>query len=222
MSIRVKSSPSAAPVLDVDVAEPRRAEAKVQPTMLRVIRHGPLARAISSSSSISSISSASYDRSIRAFSRSTPAAAKPLPPRPTLNDEDIDGSYLKGSGPGGQKINKTNSAVQLIHKPTGIVVKCQATRSRSQNQKIAREILAEKVEALEKGERSRAAIKAERARRKKASRLKKSRRKYRALEEERRRQEEQEDVEEDVEEDDLQKQGIEVSRVKPTKGDVSS
>ena len=48
--------------------------------------------------------------------------------------------------------NKTNSAVQLIHKPTGIVVKSQATRSRSQNQKIAKEILAAKVEALERGD----------------------------------------------------------------------
>lgn len=117
--------------------------------------------------------------------------------------------------------NKTNSAVQLIHKPTGIVVKCQATRSRSQNQKIAREILAEKVEALEKGDQSRAAIKAERARKKKASRAKKSRRKYRALEEERKKQKEQEEDEEDVEEEELQQQGIEVSQVRPGKGDAT-
>lgn len=88
--------------------------------------------------------------------------------------------------------NKTNSAVQLIHKPTGIVVKSQATRSRSQNQKIARQILAEKVEQLEKGEQSRAAIKAERERKKKASKMKKSRRKYRTLEEEKKREDSEE------------------------------
>jgi len=111
------------------------------------------------------------------------AAGKALPPRPKLDDDDITGSYLKGSGPGGQKINKTNSAVQLIHKPTGIVVKSQATRSRSQNQKIAREILAEKVEMLEKGELSRTAIKNALKKKRKASKAKKSRRKYRALEE---------------------------------------
>ena len=73
--------------------------------------------------------------------------------------------------------------MQLIHKPTGIVVKSQATRSRTQNQKIARQILAEKVELLEKGEQSRIAVKTEAAKKKKASKTKKSQRKYRALEE---------------------------------------
>jgi protein subunit release factor B len=86
--------------------------------------------------------------------------------------------------------NKTNSAVQLIHKPTGIVVKSQATRSRSQNQKIAREILAAKVEQLEKGEQSRTAIKQTLKSKRKASKAKKSRRKYRALEAERKGEEE--------------------------------
>ncbi|KAJ5825798.1 peptide chain release factor-like protein [Penicillium riverlandense] len=115
---------------------------------------------------------------------SSPAhRAKPLPPRMTINDADVTVSYLKGTGPGGQKINKTNSAVQIIHKPSGVVVKCQATRSQSQNEKIARQLLADKVEAREKGEDSRAAMKAEAARKKKASKMKKSKRKYRDLSE---------------------------------------
>lgn len=62
-------------------------------------------------------------------------------------------------------------------------MKCQATRSRSQNEKIARSLLADKVEAQEKGDQSRVAIKAEAARKKKASKSKKTRRKYRGLEE---------------------------------------
>lgn len=74
--------------------------------------------------------------------------------------------------------------MQIAHKPSGIVVKCQATRSRSQNEKIARQLLADKVEAREKGDCSRVALKAEAARKKKASKVKKARRKYRALEEE--------------------------------------
>lgn len=78
--------------------------------------------------------------------------------------------------------NKTNSAVQVIHKSSGVVVKCQATRSRSQNEKIARQLLADKVEAREKGDQSRVALKAEAARKKKASKVKKAKRKYRALE----------------------------------------
>lgn len=79
--------------------------------------------------------------------------------------------------------NKTSSAVQIRHTATGIVVKNQETRSREQNRKLARRILAEKLEELEKGSESRTAIKTERARSKKASRDKKARRKYRKLEE---------------------------------------
>ncbi|KAJ5896032.1 peptide chain release factor-like protein [Penicillium subrubescens] len=117
----------------------------------------------------------------RPFTTTPILPAKPLPPRLKINDADLTISYLKGTGPGGQKINKTNSAVQIIHAPSGIVVKCQATRSRSQNEKIARSLLADKVEAQEKGDQSRVALKAEAARKKKASKVKKARRKYRDL-----------------------------------------
>ena len=62
-----------------------------------------------------------------------------------------------------------------------MVIKSQATRSRSQNRKIARRILGEKLEALEKGPESRTARKVEVKRKKKASKIKKAKRKYRAL-----------------------------------------
>ncbi|KAI0379881.1 RF-1 domain-containing protein [Hypomontagnella monticulosa] len=108
-----------------------------------------------------------------------------MPPRPKPPpEEEIEESFLKGSGPGGQKINKTNSAVQLKHLPTGIVVKSQATRSRSQNRTIARQLLADKLDQLERGDQSRSAVVGEFKRKKKASSAKKSRRKYRKLEEE--------------------------------------
>ncbi|KAJ4506830.1 hypothetical protein HRR83_002949 [Exophiala dermatitidis] len=110
--------------------------------------------------------------------------AKQLPPRPTLPDSEIHHVYLKGTGPGGQKINKTNSAAQLTHLPTGIVVKCQATRSRAQNHEIAKRLLAEKVELLQKGDESRAKKVEERKSKRKKSADKKKRRKYRRLEEE--------------------------------------
>ncbi|KAJ6438513.1 peptidyl-tRNA hydrolase domain protein [Purpureocillium lavendulum] len=109
------------------------------------------------------------------LSKSLPARPKPPP------DSEIDESFLKGSGPGGQKINKTNSAVQLKHLPTGIVVKSQATRSRSQNRKHARELLAQKVDDLLHGDQSRSAIVGEVKRKRAASAAKKSRRKYRQL-----------------------------------------
>lgn len=80
--------------------------------------------------------------------------------------------------------NKTSSAVQLKHLPTGIVVKCQGTRSRAQNRKIARRLLADKLEFLEKGPESRIAIKEGRKSKRKASRYKKAMRKYKRLGEE--------------------------------------
>lgn len=97
--------------------------------------------------------------------------------------------------------------MQLIHKPTGIVVKSQATRSRSQNQKIAREILAAKVEELEKGEGSREAIKTAVKRKRKASSMKKKRRKYRALDEAK-----QQDGHDDADEDTALEGSLEESK----------
>ncbi|KAL6819569.1 RF-1 domain-containing protein [Trichoderma sp. SZMC 28015] len=113
------------------------------------------------------------------------ALSKSLPPRPKPPpDSEIEESYLKGSGPGGQKINKTNSAVQLKHIPTGIVVKSQATRSRSQNRKLAREILAQRVDEFTNGDQSRSAVVGAIKKKKSDSAAKKSRRKYRLLDEE--------------------------------------
>jgi protein subunit release factor B len=117
----------------------------------------------------------------RAYFPTTVQLEKALPPRRKITDDEIEESFLKGSGPGGQKINKTSSAVQLKHLPTGIVVKSQETRSREQNRKLARQVLGEKLDAIEKGEQSRTAIKTERARVKKASANKKTKRKYRKL-----------------------------------------
>ncbi|KAM3512265.1 hypothetical protein MY11210_004112 [Beauveria gryllotalpidicola] len=110
---------------------------------------------------------------------------KPMPSRPAPPpDSELEESFLKGSGPGGQKINKTNSAVQLKHIPTGIVVKSQATRSRSQNRKHAREILAQKLDDLRRGSESRANIVGAVKKKRADSAAKKSRRKYKRLEEE--------------------------------------
>ncbi|KAF3490630.1 peptidyl-tRNA hydrolase [Arthroderma uncinatum] len=144
-----------------------------------------------------------------------------MPPRPSLDDSEISGSYLKGSGPGGQKINKTNSAVQLIHIPTNTVVKCQATRSQSQNRKIAKQILAQKVELLEKGDQSRAAIVTNVKKKRKASKIKKSKRKYRALEEEKRRKRIEAGLEEAGENEIDEVGEVEVEEQATSKSDVT-
>lgn len=120
---------------------------------------------------------------LRAFTCTPTPGSKPLPPRRPILDSEIVENFLKGSGPGGQKINKTSSAVQLLHIPTGIVVKCQDTRSRTQNRKTARRILQDRIEELELGEEARTRVKARERSKKKASADKKKRRKYKALEE---------------------------------------
>ncbi|KAM0710858.1 hypothetical protein Q7P35_001596 [Cladosporium inversicolor] len=119
----------------------------------------------------------------RPFTASAATHEKALPPRRKITDNEITESFLRGTGPGGQKINKTSCAVQLKHLATGIVVKSQHTRSREQNRKFARLLLGEKLDQLEKGEDSRTAIKTERARVKKASANKKTKRKYKKLDE---------------------------------------
>ncbi len=74
--------------------------------------------------------------------------------------------------------------MQLKHIPTGIVVKSQATRSRAQNRKHAREILAQRLDDLQNGEQSRAGIVGAVRKKRADSAAKKSRRKYKKLEEE--------------------------------------
>lgn len=106
-----------------------------------------------------------------------------LPPRPKINENDITEVFIKGGGKGGQKINKTNSKVQLKHIPTGIVVESQFSRSRDANRKKAREILALKVEELTLGENSRAAIVAEFYRQKAQKKKQQARKRQREREE---------------------------------------
>lgn len=111
-----------------------------------------------------------------------------LPPRPKwlIIEQEIDEKFVKGGrGPGGQKINKTNSKVQLTHKPTGIVVTCQYTRSQELNRKKAREILAARLEDLQNPTGSRNAVIEERKSKVKQNKEKKSNRKYILLDKER-------------------------------------
>lgn len=63
-------------------------------------------------------------------------------------EEDLVEKFILGSGPGGQKINKTSSCVYLKHLPSGIEVKCQAGRSREANRHLARVELCEALEGI--------------------------------------------------------------------------
>lgn len=63
-------------------------------------------------------------------------------------EADLVEKFVRGSGRGGQKINKTSSCVYLFHRPTGIEVKCQRERSQAVNRFLARRELCEKIAAL--------------------------------------------------------------------------
>jgi peptide chain release factor 1 len=67
-----------------------------------------------------------------------------------LNMEDLEITTHKSSGAGGQHVNKTESAIRIIHKPTGLVVDCQDQRSQLQNKAKAIEIMKSRLAAMEK------------------------------------------------------------------------
>ena len=63
-----------------------------------------------------------------------------------LREQDLEEQFIRGSGPGGQKINKTSSTVWLRHKPSGIEIKCGRERSQAMNRYLARRELCDRTE----------------------------------------------------------------------------
>ena len=63
-----------------------------------------------------------------------------------ISERDLEESFVRGSGKGGQKVNKTNNAVCLIHIPSGIVVKCHREREREINRFLARRALCDELD----------------------------------------------------------------------------
>jgi len=99
--------------------------------------------------------------------------------------QDIDEKFVRGSGAGGQKINKTSNCVWLRHLPTGIEVKCQKHREREKNRISAYKLLIFKIESIKLGEESSAAKKIFKIRKQKQKRSKRAKEKM--LEEKKRR-----------------------------------
>jgi protein subunit release factor B len=92
-----------------------------------------------------------------------------------LREQDLQEKYVRSSGPGGQKVNKTSSCVLLTHLPTGIQVKMQTERSQALNRYHARQRLCELVEADRLGDQSPAARAAEKIRKQKQRRRRRRR-----------------------------------------------
>src|SRR3954468_17468147 len=63
-----------------------------------------------------------------------------------ISAADVEERFVRGAGPGGQKINKTSSSVWLRHRPTGLEVRCQRERSQIANRAVAWALLCEKLE----------------------------------------------------------------------------
>jgi len=83
---------------------------------------------------------------------------------------DLEERFIRGSGKGGQKINKTSSCVQLNHAPSGIEIRCQKTRSQADNRYWARKELCERIEGRVLGEKSKKQQTIEKIRRQKRRR----------------------------------------------------
>jgi len=66
-------------------------------------------------------------------------------------EADIVESFVRSGGHGGQNVNKTSTCVMLLHRPTGVQVKCQTTRQQGLNRLLARRLLLDKIEAAKNG-----------------------------------------------------------------------
>lgn len=67
-----------------------------------------------------------------------------------IREQDIEESFVRSGGHGGQNVNKTSTCVMLVHRPTGLQVKCQTTRHQGLNRLQARRMLLDKIESQRK------------------------------------------------------------------------
>ena len=87
-----------------------------------------------------------------------------------IQEEDLQETFVRSGGKGGQNVNKVSTCVVLVHRPTGTSVKCQQERSQGLNRYLARKLLADRIEAARRGRQSQQQQDSERIRRQKRRR----------------------------------------------------
>ena len=87
-----------------------------------------------------------------------------------INESDLEESFARSSGPGGQNVNKVSTSVTLRHLPTGISVTVQDSRSQAVNRKLARERLLDAIKSAREEQRIAEVAKREKERRRKSPR----------------------------------------------------
>jgi protein subunit release factor B len=92
-------------------------------------------------------------------------------------EDDIEETFIRASGPGGQKTNKTSSCVSLRHIPTNTIVKCQQERSQALNRFLARRQLLDQIERMQKGVVKEEALRIEKIRNRKRKTAKRAKKK---------------------------------------------
>jgi protein subunit release factor B len=84
-----------------------------------------------------------------------------------VRESDLEETFVRSAGPGGQNVNKTATCVLLVHRPTGVQVKCQATRQQGMNRFLARQLLLAKIESARRQKAAQERAEREKARRQK-------------------------------------------------------
>ena len=94
-----------------------------------------------------------------------------------IHEEDLEETFIRSSGPGGQHVNKTSTCVRLVHRPSGLSVKVQRSRSQGLNRFLARRLLADRLEQQLRGAESRHERQRDKIRRQKQRRVRRTKQK---------------------------------------------